>query len=381
MNPFKIEAYEFFLLAFGSIALLAATVPHILKNRPVTAPILYAVIGGILYFTGRNYEMVKVFNDLNVILHLSEFVVIVALTGAGLKIKRPFSISSWTFALPLLLVTMPLTILATAFLGQWALGLAPATALLFGALISPTDPVLAADIQTTQPSKSDHSRTRLALTAEAGFNDGLAFPFTILAVYLVNKGFDFSQWGMDWFIVDVIYKITVGCAIGLGLGWLLFKVIFGLTAREKHSGISRGILSLALTLLPYALTEMVGGYGFIAVFVAACAFGNSEQHAEYMDSLHDFSEEIEHIFVALIFVIIGLYVVAFYEDLARWDVILTAVGIVFVIRPISGWLALSGSGLTIFEKFFLSFYGIRGIGSIFYLTYGLKAAKFPRPIC
>ena len=138
----------------------------------------------------------------------------------------------------LLLVTMPLTILGTAVLGWWVAGLAPAVALLLGAVLAPTDPVLASDVQVGEPLTEDVEEPadedeqqledddiRFSLTAEAGLNDGLAFPFVHLALLLLAGGFtvvDAGAW-VGWYVVG---KIAVGVAVGLALGWLLGRQAF-----------------------------------------------------------------------------------------------------------------------------------------------------------
>lgn len=376
ISQFTIDTHNFHLLVLGIITLLAATVPNILSNRNITAPIIYLFIGVGIYLVGNRYSTIAALNNVDVIKKIAEFVVIVALTNAGLKITNPFSWKSWEYSFWLLLITMPVTIVASAWLGWWVLGLAPASAVLFGALISPTDPVLASDLQTTRPSQDDHSKTRLALTSEAGLNDGLAFPFTYFAILMASEGLDYTNWIVDWFLVEFLYKIIAGVILGWVVGWLLYKLIFTLTSSNQQSKISRGILSLALTLMPYAVTEILGGYGFIAVFIAACAFSNSEKNIMHMDSLHHFTEEIEQIFVAFLFVIIGIYAAANIGDLLNGQIIFIALLIIMIIRPVGGWLALVRSDLNNFEKFVISFYGIRGVGSIFYLTYALSKTEF-----
>jgi len=372
----KFDEYNFHLIIIGIVTLLAATVPNLLNNKNITAPIIYLLIGIVIYIFTNNYSSIAVLNNVDIIKKISEFVVIIALTNAGLKIKRPFKWKTWKYSFWLLAVTMPLTIIATAWLSWWFIGLAPAAAILFGSLIAPTDPVLAADLQTTKPSEKDISKTRLALTSEAGINDGLAFPFTYFAIFLATKGMDYHNWISEWILTDILYKIVVGVAIGLFSGWILYKLIFSMTNKNQQAKISRGILSLTLTLLPYAITEMCGGYGFIAVFIAACSFSNSDKDIHHMDNLHDFTEEIERIFVAFLFVIMGIYMASNRESLWDWHLIFIALAIILVIRPISGWIALARTDLSRFEKFVLSFYGIRGIGSIFYLMYALGKADF-----
>lgn len=377
MDLLNFETYNYYLIGAGIITLLAAVIPNVFHKKHLTPPIFYIFIGAVIALAGRRYTDIDVLQHGEVIRRVSEFVVIIALTNAGLKIKKPFSWQTWKYSFRLLLITMPLTIIAAALTGWWLLNFAPAAAVLFGALISPTDPVLAAELQTSRPSKKDSSKIRLGLTSEAGLNDGLAFPFTYFAIFLAAQGEDYIQWIGKWFYIEVLYKITVGLVIGFITGWLLYKLIFKITSESHHFHISRGILSLALTLLPYGITELLGGYGFIAVFIAACAFSNREQKAKYMDTLHDFTEEIERIFVAFIFTFVGIYLSASIDKLFDWKILAAAMIVLLIIRPLSGWLALYRTDLSSFEKFTLSFYGIRGVGSIFYLMYAFEQTDFP----
>jgi len=370
------DSYLFYLLALGIITLLAATIPNVIKNKAINAPIIYLLIGMSAFFLFEKYLTFRVTDNVDVIKHISEFVIIISLTNAGLKIEKPFSWQTWKYSFWLLLVTLPLTIIAAGYLGWAYLGLAPASAILFGALIAPTDPVLASDLQTSGPSEQDISKTKLALTSEAGINDGLAFPFTFFAIYMASRAQDYSEWIGEWLLIEVLYKISTAIVLGALCGYLLYKLIFRFISRETHSQISRGILSLSLTVLPYAITELAHGYGFIAVFVAACVFGNSKKNLSHMDNLHDFTEEIERVFVALIFIAIGIYASQNFDSLTDLKLITCALIIILIIRPVTGYIALLPTKLLPFERFVLSFYGIRGVGSIFYLTYALSVTEF-----
>lgn len=377
---FKIDTHIAVLLAGGVIALLAAVVPVLLRKKYLSAPIIYLLIGGLAYLAALPLD-IKPLEHLGVIEYITEFVVLVALCNTGLRIKEPFKWKTWKHAARLLAIAMPVTIAAAAFLGWWAIGLAPATALLFGALISPTDPVLASELQTSEPGEEDRSQIKLGLTAEAGINDGLAFPFTYLAIHAAKKGLDYQEWIGSWLLYDFFIKIAVGVAVGLFTGWALFKLVKLLSngSSSTLSKVSKGILSVALLLLPYALSEIVGGYGFMAVFFAACMFSRYEAHQQQVTSLHDFNEELERFVVAVIFIVTGFFIALRHAVLSDVHILLTALALILIVRPAAGYLSYIGSGLRPFQKFVLSFYGIRGIGSIFYLAYALHAADFENP--
>jgi sodium/hydrogen antiporter len=273
----------------------------------------------------------------------------------------------------LLAFTMPLTIAATALLGWWALGLVPATAILFGAVIAPTDPVLASEVQTTDPSSPDYSRSRVALTTEAGLNDGLAFPFTNLAIAIAIVGFEPREWLTGWLVMDVFYRILAGAVVGVATGWCLAKLLFGIKALDFFT---TGSIALSLTLLPYALAELTAGYGFISVFVAACTFRQQESRHHYQQILHDFSEEMERILVAILMFLIGAYIASGALGPLTWQGVLVALAVIFLVRPLAGMLSFAGHPLPSWDKWVLSFYGIRGIGSLYYLGYALHRTDF-----
>ena len=207
---------------------------------------------------------------------LTELVVIISLMGAGLKLDRPVSLKGWAPTWRLLAIAMPLTIAATAWLGVVGLGFSLAMALLLGSAMAPTDPVLASDVQTGPPRTGEENEVRFNLTAEAGLNDALAFPFVNLAILVSLSGA--AVWAGEglgeWVLVDVLWKLGAGGV----MGWLVGKAMGWLIFRARDEGISRhadGLVALAATFIAYAATEIVHGYGVIAVFVCARAIRGS----------------------------------------------------------------------------------------------------------
>jgi sodium/hydrogen antiporter len=370
------DSYDIILLYVGTIILISTILPRFLKGYLITAPIIYLLFA-VITFSFVDFSFPKIVEEPYLGKRLTEFGVIISLTAAGLKLKYPFSWATWKYTVRLLIITMPLTIAGVAFLGWWALGFAPATALLLGAAIAPTDPVLASDVQTTPPHKHDTSIARLTLTTEAGLNDGLAFPFTNMAIALALMGTNLGIWFTDWFLIDVIYKIAVGAVIGFILGWVLAKIIFMCPrATSHHSFITIGIMALSLTFIPYGIAEILKSYGFIAVFIAACTFRYQESHNEHLTILHDFSEAMEKIIVAVLFTLIGIYLATDFVHSFELYMIPAGLFIVLIIRPLSGMLGFVGSKLPFNQRMVISFYGIRGIGSIYYILYALYKADF-----
>lgn len=365
------------MLLFAVLVLLALILaPQFKSNKYLTSPIFFLCLGILVFLLPVSWELPQLTGEPWGIKRISELGVIVALASAGLKIDDPFEWSSWRISSRLLVITMPLTIFMTAFLGWYALGLVPASALLFGAVVAPTDPVLADEVQTSEPSSPDDSSTRLALTTEAGLNDGLAFPFTYLAIAVAVYGLNPDLWLMDWLLIDVLYKIGIGVLAGVvtgkGLTFLFFQ-----TADKRPSEIIGGVFAICLVLIPYSVAELVSSYGFISVFIAACVFRKQEMEHEFQQDIHDFSVTMEQLLEAILMLLVGGYIAMGMLEPLSLEMIAGALVILFIIRPICSFLAFPGSGLPRPKQWVIAFYGIRGIGSIYYLSYGIYYADFP----
>jgi len=214
-----IETYDIILLSAGIVILLAALLPDVFEDRLITLPIFYLIFSGIVFGLLVDIDITHFAEGPYWAKRVTELAVIISLTGVGLKINKPFDKKTWSISSRLLIITMPITILLMALIGWWFLGFIPATAVLLGAVISPTDPVLAEEVQTTPPLEEDVLSTQVALTTEAGLNDGLAFPFTNMAIAIAFAGVAPAGWFIEWFLVDFLYKILIGSAVGVLLGY------------------------------------------------------------------------------------------------------------------------------------------------------------------
>jgi NhaP-type Na+/H+ or K+/H+ antiporter len=273
---------------------------------------------------------------------------------------------------------MPVTIAAMAFLGWWWAGLAPAAALLLGAALAPTDPVLASDVQVGEPTDEEDSEdeVRFALTSEAGLNDGLAFPFVYAAIGMATVAG--LGWAGEWALKDVLIKGVVGVLGGLLVGKGLGKLFF--RAKKESLRLSRhaeGFLALAATFLAYGLVEVAGGYGFLAVFIAARAIRSAERSHDYHQVLHDFAEQTERLLTVMLLLLFGGAVVGGLLAPLTWTAALVGLTLIVVIRPVSGFLSLRGAPGRSAEHWVIAVFGIRGIGSFYYLSYAMTHADFP----
>jgi NhaP-type Na+/H+ or K+/H+ antiporter len=377
------DSYEVALTLGGFAALLAAWVPAYTARRPLSLPIVLVAVGALFFVLPLGVVPDLLPNQHTVVTeHATELVVIVSLMGAGLKIDRPFSWRSWGPTWRMLGIAMPASIGLTAILGASVGSLVATSALLLGAVLAPTDPVLASDVQVGEPTIGDHSNpepeddVRFTLTSEGGLNDALAFPFVYAAIAVVTKGWAPSTWA-TWLAWDLVGRIVIGLAVGWAVGRLLGIVAFRPPAKlNALAATPQGFVAIAATLLAYGVTELLQGYGFLAVFVAAVVIRGTERTHVFHSELHGFAEQIENLLVVGLLLLFGGALVSGIFDALTWREVLVSMLLVFVVRPISGLLALGRSKLGPEERIAVSFFGIRGFGSVYYLAYGLNAADF-----
>ncbi|MFC4549215.1 MULTISPECIES: cation:proton antiporter [Halorussus] len=376
--------YELVQILVGIAILGAAVLPRVLSDKPMSFPMIYVAAGVVLFSLPLGVEIPDPVKHSDLAERFTEFVVIIALMGAGLKLDRPFDLLSWTPTWRLLGVTMTLTIALTALAGWGVLGVLPPTAILLGAVVAPTDPVLASDVQASPPTEAideevdptdQEGEIRFALTSEAGLNDGLAFPFTYLAIAAAAASGSSLAWLGEWFLVHVVYEIVVGVAVGYAGGQLLARFIFNAPATTGLGRVMAGTEALAATLITYGVAELAHGYGFLAVFVAALVLRHYEWSHDYYIQLHDYAVMVERIVMAGVLVLFGGTLVG--GLLAPLTLVDAALGLVLVlvVRPLAGLVGLLGTSIPWVERVIISSFGIRGVGSFYYLAYGLNEAS------
>ncbi|MBB3033146.1 cation:proton antiporter [Alteriqipengyuania lutimaris] len=365
---FGFSSYHVLLAGCGLAIIVAYWLPRFFHGREPAASGLL-IIGGLAVF-GLLPGVPQALNPIDspkVWELASEFAVIIALFGTGIRIDRIKGKGLWSPTVRMLAIAMPLCIIAVLFLGMFV-GLTIAAAVLLAAVLAPTDPVLAADVQVGPPTEGGEHPVRFALTTEAGLNDGLAFPFVYLAIFIVAASGGMSGWIGEWAGFYVVYKILVGCLAGAAAGWLLGKVLFALPRRNPLADAGTGVIALAGVLVTYGLTELIEGYGFIAAFVMGIVLRRKEEEHAYHARLHSFSSALEHSVTAILLVLLGGAIPALMGYL-DWRHAVLGVALIFIFRPLSGMLALWGTPMSIRQRGVVAFYGVRGIGSIYYLAY------------
>ncbi len=375
------ELFDLVYLAAGAGALLAAVLPRLLADRAFSMPLAFLGAGMLLFALPLGLPQPDPVAYRPWVEHLSEGVVIVSLMGAGLSLNRPVGWRRWATTWRLLAIAMPLTVLGVAALAYGFLGWPLAAALLLGAVLAPTDPVLASDVQVGEPTDDAEAEdeVRFGLTSEAGLNDGLAFPLVYAAIALAVAGGG-AGWVADWALQELLAKIAVGVVAGLVVGRVLGLLFFGVRRDPlRLSEHAEGFVALAATFLAYGVTEVVHGYGFIAVFVTACTIRAAERDHGYHRILHSFIDQVERLLVAWLLLLVGGALVTGALGDFHWSALLVAAGLVFVVRPLAGVISLVGGRTGWRERVVISFFGIRGIGSVYYLSYALGAATFGVP--
>lgn len=366
---FGFEPYHILLAALGGAIILAYWLPRFLSGREPAASALL-ILAGFLAFVSvpgmpaainpieapRPWEIV------------SELCLIVGLFATGLRIDRLVSRKRWAPTVRLLALAMPLTIGAVALFGWAAGGLTLAGGVLLGAILAPTDPVLAGDVQVGPPQEGGEHPVRYTLTTEAGLNDGLAFPFVHLGIAIAAAGG--VGWGLvgEWLWRDMLFRVAMGVACGMALGWLLGRILFHWPRASALSATQSGVIAMAGVLLVYGMTELLEGYGFIAAFVAGVTLRRSETRHAFHRTLHDFLESLEHALTAILLVALGGVLPVLWPYLG-WHEWAIAAALILVIRPVIGWLSLAGTLIQGRERLVVAAYGVRGIGSIYYLAY------------
>lgn len=365
---FGFAPYHILLAGCGLVIVAAYWFPRFVKGREPAASGLL-ILGGLLVFgvLPGVPEAISPVDRPGIWELASEFAVIIALFGTGIRIDSVRRKGLWSPTVRLLAIAMPLCIVAVALAGLFA-GLTLAAALLLAAVLAPTDPVLAADVQVGPPLEGGEHPVRFALTTEAGLNDGLAFPFVYLAIFVASASGGASSWIGEWLGLYLVYKILVGVVAGAAAGWLLSKILFSLPRGNSLADSGSGVIALAGVLLTYGMTELIEGYGFIAAFVMGLALRRKEANHEFHGRLHNFSDALEQSVTAILLVMLGGAIPALFPYF-DWSHAILGIALIFVIRPVSGMLALIGTPLPAKQRGVVAFFGVRGIGSIYYLAY------------
>lgn len=404
-----------FLLAGGLLILMALT-GSVLKRLPLSASTLYLIAGVLVGPYGLGLLHLPPLENVTLLEILAEIAVLISLFTTGLKLSPPLKDKRWRIPLRLAFGAMPLTIGIITLVGVYLLDMPLGGAVLLGAILAPTDPVLASDVQVEH--HEDRDRLRFGLSGEAGMNDGTAFPFVMLGLGLLGLH-ELGANGSKWWVVDVFWAVSAGLGIGFACGWVIATLVLYLRKKHQEAVGLDEFLTLGLIALSYGVAELIHAYGFLAVFAAGLALRRIEQkddtslseaeqpaaedpadnvstaseseQAEEKDEvatdprhasdilakrLLSFNEQMERIGeVTLVLLLGGMLSLALLPTSALWFVPL----MFLVVRPIAVGISLIGSDTSVLQRGLISWFGIRGIGSIYYLMYAIDHG-IPEPL-
>ncbi len=352
-------------LLFAGVAIFAAVgaLSHE-HDRAFSASLIYLGLGVAAAVVINVFDVgwLEFTEDSRVVERICELAMVVAVFSAGLKLDRALSWRNWGSTVRLLVIAMPLTIAAVALFGALALGLSTAAALLLGAALAPTDPVLAGDVGVGPPGEEEEYEPNFALTSEAGLNDGLAAPFILAGIVIAEDG----DW-LAWFGADVVYGVGVALAAGTAIGVLAAWSVKRLRDRDLLVPELDGWHAIATALMTYGVVQAADAIGFVAVFAAGLAFRRYEHDHELNERVHGGSEMVEKFLELAVILLLGSTLTLGGLGDAGVGGWLLAALLLVAIRPLSCLLALAGSKMEQpGEKAFVSWFGVRGVAALYY---------------
>lgn len=376
----EVSSYYIALACLGFAISLMAFIPVYSKKLKITYIIPLLLMGILMYIFKVPLPWPEPLWDFKIGKIITEVIVIISLMTAGLKIGTNYNLTDWKKPFALILITMPLFMVAVFLISKYILGLSNVLSLLLAAVLVPTDPVLANEMQLEehQDLKEKNTGLRFTLTAEAGINDGVAFPFIFLAI-LYSQASSFSAIDWPYFLsYYVVYKIIVGSIIGCAIGYVYSYFAHRHNKKDKQNILS-GFIALALTFLSYGVGEIFHGYGFISVFCSGIFmqyFSKKRKQDRIKNTMLHYVEETEKMLVAIWTIFFGGAIMSGILNYTDFTGIIISLVIVLLIRPITGYLAMLTTNFNWHKKFAIGFFGIKGIGSFFYLSFALIHGNF-----
>ncbi|MEC4816008.1 MAG: sodium:proton antiporter [Scytonema sp. PMC 1069.18] len=371
-----VDVYILDLLVIGLLLLFVTLLSGWISRLPLSFSIIYLLVGIILgpYFLRLiNLRGTGVFNA-EVLERLTEFVVITSVFNCGLKIVRPLGLRGWDITIRLIGFLMPFSIFGIAIVGKLLLGMDWGGAILLGAILAPTDPVLASEVQLNDIN--DQDELRFGLTSEGGLNDALAFPFVYFGLHAI-KDSNWDNWIKQWVAVDLIWAIAAGIVMGIIVAKIIVWIDKQIQKRRPADALMEDFIALATILLTYSLTEIINGYGFLAVFVAGLIMQKSYRNLEKSMAQLEFIERIEKL--SEVGTILFLGSILLWKPMISYAIqsLLIIVSLLFLIRPVGAWLSTIGKPpiypdrhkLHPGTRLLFGWFGIRGVGSLYYLAY------------
>jgi NhaP-type Na+/H+ or K+/H+ antiporter len=388
-----LQNFQWFLLV-GVLMIARGLWGQTVARLPFTSATIYLAIGVMLGPLMLKLFALDPLDKAGLIEPIAEVAVLISLFSAGIKMPVPFSWTRWLPAIRLAWLAMALSVGLIACFAALVLGWPIGAAILLGGILAPTDPVLATDVQVRHAG--DNDPLRFTLTCEAGLNDGSAFPFVMLGLGLLGLH-DVGGFGVRWLLVDVAWSTLGGIAIGVACGAMLAYLSAALRKRIAKHEVLDDLLGLGLIGLAYGIALSVHTYGFLAVFSAGVALRQTElrliraptnRHGLLEPETDEaqapavvpaeptvsggalvFKEHLERLSELTLVLLLGGAASWYLADWRPW---MLALFVLFVARPLSVLASMTGAGIGGRATAIAAWFGVRGIGSIYYLTYAIN---------
>ena len=385
------EPFTLGCIIVGTLLIAKTLGGSFISRLPLSAAMLYLGVGVAIGPLGLGLIRLDALKNVALLERLTEVAVLISLFTAGMKLELPLRDARWRIPVQLATLSMLVTVACVTAVGVFALGLSLGASVLLGALLAPTDPVLASDVQVANPG--DRDRLRFGLTGEGGLNDGTAFPFVMLGLGLLGLH-ELGEGGWRWWAIDVLWAVAGGLALGYLLGTLVGRAIIYMRMRHLEALGSDEFIALGLIALTYGLSLVSETYGFLAVFAAGLALRRIDQSApttpaspppamspadreatgadapaHMMREVQRFNAQLESFAEVGIVLAVGVLLAS-----VRFRVeVLWFIPLLFlVIRPASVAVGLLGTGVKGSQRRLMAWFGIRGIGSLYYLLYAIS---------
>ncbi|WP_313526709.1 cation:proton antiporter [Stutzerimonas kunmingensis] len=404
------------MAVLGVLLLILALASAFLRWLPITTSLIYLGFGVLIGQLGIGLWEMEFLHIAGWMEHLTEVAVLVSLFVSGLKLRMPLRHPAWKSAYVLAGPVMLACIGGVTLLCHYVFGLSWGVAVLIGAILAPTDPVLASLVQVNDARDSD--RLRYGLSGEAGFNDGTAFPFVVFGLMLIAQGQLEADWVGEWALHRLLWAVPAGLLIGFLLGKLVGRVAIYLRARHTDTAMSpNDSLALALIALAYVGAELAGAWGFLAVFAAGLGLRHAEIAAAddsatpseelindavphlaegglapralslddrqlgqprvaagvLMGDVLAFGGQLERSLEVLLVTMLGVLVSVHWD----WRAVPLGLALFLLIRPLSVLLLMPRRYLDRGQCLTAGWFGIRGIGSLYYLSYAVTHGLLP----
>ena len=387
------NAFTLGCLIIGLLLIVMTMAGSFISRLPLSAAMLYLLVGIAIGPMGLGLFHLDALDNRVLLERLTEIAVLISLFTAGLKLEMPLRDRRWRIPVQLATLSMIVTVGAITLLGLYGLGLSLGGAVLLGGILAPTDPVLASDVQVSDAG--DRDRLRFGLTGEGGLNDGTAFPFVMLGLGLLGVH-ELGEGGWRWWTVDVLWAISGGLGLGYLLGTLVGRAIVYLRVRHREALRSDEFIALGLIAFTYGFALLCHTYGFLAVFAAGLALrridevkpssapiqttqreanpdaqaqADQDAPADMMNAVQRFNSQLESFVEVGIVLAVGVLMatVRFEADMLWFIPVLF-----LLVRPVAVSIGLVGATVQTAQRNLMCWFGIRGVGSLYYLLYAIN---------